>query len=586
MLSRRADLVALCALILAVASFAVTLRPYLSVAAAGPNAPGGPEATTALPGTLNYQGVLRSTGGALLNGTYAMTFRLYADPTGGSPLFSQTISGVVVRDGLFNVVLGDGTPIPTSVFSDAPRYIGVQVGPDPEMVPRQRLHPVPWAQQATYALTATTLVNGASVYGGLNVAGILSLPGLVNLGQDEGGSGTRSISFGRNTGDEVNAGKIIYRPSWNPDTLAIVGAGAPPNRKVILFDQLQLSNWYDGDRYIKLTTAGGNSFRTGVKLFAWQDNYGFTIEHDERNVDGHNAGLNILKNNLNTSTSLMFVDWNSGNVGIGKTNPGYKLDVSGKVRASSGFNGKCGDFSDPGAVGLNINVTCNQDVAESFATTEQTEPGDLVVLLPESRAHPTVRLSRGAYDSGLVGVVSTNPGLVFDRGETYLAGENSQLITADKTVVAMIGRVPVKVSLENGPIAVGDPLTSSSTPGVAMKATQAGQILGYAMQSSDEAASGKLLAWLQLGHYLPPQLMATLNEGASAPQTVEALKAQNETLTQQVSAMRAENAALDARLTALERGNAAAGLPQWAVALGLVMMGLVVTQGFRARAGR
>ncbi|MEZ4580943.1 MAG: hypothetical protein R3A10_04695 [Caldilineaceae bacterium] len=49
-------------------------------------------------------------------------------------------------------------------------------------------------------------------------------------------------------------------------------------------------------------------------------------------------------------------------------------------------------------------------------------------------------------------------------GETYLAGDNSNLISDDKTVVAMIGRVPAKFSLENGAIAVGDALTSASLP--------------------------------------------------------------------------------------------------------------------------
>jgi hypothetical protein len=43
--------------------------------------------------------------------------------------------------------------------------------------------------------------------------------------------------------------------------------------------------------------------------------------------------------------------------------------------------------------------------------------------------------------------------------------------------------VPVKVSLENGPIKIGDPLTSASIPGVAMRASKAGKILGYALEN-------------------------------------------------------------------------------------------------------
>ena len=39
---------------------------------------------------------------------------------------------------------------------------------------------------------------------------------------------------------------------------------------------------------------------------------------------------------------------------------------------------------------------------------------------------------------------------------------------------------------ENGPIAAGDPLTSSSVPGVAMKATASGYVIGKALESFDE----------------------------------------------------------------------------------------------------
>ena len=107
----------------------------------------------------------------------------------------------------------------------------------------------------------------------------------------------------------------------------------------------------------------------------------------------------------------------------------------------------------------------------------------------------------------------------------------------------MVGRVPAKFSLENGPIAVGDPLTASSTPGVAMKATQAGRIIGYAMQSSDSAQDGKLLVWLQVGLYLPPAALDALNNGAlndgaaATDATVVQLEAQIADLSAQLATL-------------------------------------------------
>ncbi len=53
----------------------------------------------------------------------------------------------------------------------------------------------------------------------------------------------------------------------------------------------------------------------------------------------------------------------------------------------------------------------------------------------------------------------------------------------------------VKVSLENGPIEIGDPLTSSSTPGHAMKATDEAQsngtIVGKAMETFSGGENGE-----------------------------------------------------------------------------------------------
>ena len=73
-------------------------------------------------------------------------------------------------------------------------------------------------------------------------------------------------------------------------------------------------------------------------------------------------------------------------------------------------------------------IICNQDLAEAYTSAEPTESGDLVVLIPETIAK--VRKSTKPYEELLAGVVSTNPGLVFDNGQTHLAGD---LIWLQKT---------------------------------------------------------------------------------------------------------------------------------------------------------
>ncbi len=52
--------------------------------------------------------------------------------------------------------------------------------------------------------------------------------------------------------------------------------------------------------------------------------------------------------------------------------------------------------------------------------------------------------------------------------------------------VALAGRISVLVTDENGSIKAGDPITSSSTPGYGMKATEAGPIVGYALGDFEE----------------------------------------------------------------------------------------------------
>jgi hypothetical protein len=90
---------------------------------------------------------------------------------------------------------------------------------------------------------------------------------------------------------------------------------------------------------------------------------------------------------------------------------------------------------------------------------------------------PMVRKSSGRYDQDLLGAVSTSP-------HDVLGQENAGTIR-----VAMVGRVPVIVSLENGAINQGDRITASSIGGIGMKATRPGTIVGTAIQTFGSATS-------------------------------------------------------------------------------------------------
>jgi len=66
-------------------------------------------------------------------------------------------------------------------------------------------------------------------------------------------------------------------------------------------------------------------------------------------------------------------------------------------------------------------------------------------------------------------------------------------------VVAASGKVPVKVSTENGAIYPGDALTSSTTPGVAMKATGNSPIVGRATSGYDGEGVNKIVVLVDNG---------------------------------------------------------------------------------------
>src|SRR5579863_209323 len=161
------------------------------------------------------------------------------------------------------------------------------------------------------------------------------------------------------------------------------------------------------------------------------------------------------------------------NVGIGTENPTSLLQVAGDVAVS-------GDIILNGA-----------DCAEQFDAigSRVPEPGTVVVIDHEGG----VRESRDAYDKKVAGVVSG-------------AGEYRHAILLDsrpseghRVPLALTGKVYCKVDARYSPIEVGDMLTTSPTPGHAMRAAEADKAFG--------AVIGKALRPLESGQGLIPILV-------------------------------------------------------------------------------
>ncbi len=196
-------------------------------------------------------------------------------------------------------------------------------------------------------------------------------------------------------------------------------------------------------------------------------------------------------------------------VGINMSNPTAALDVNGEYMVVEGLGGvRCyigddgyGNDVQVGSVShgvtsvsfynatdnTNMQITCSavtitggSDVAEPFDVSSPSGgvlPGSVVVIDEESPGH--LKESSQAYDTRVAGVLSgangIHPGIQMQQQGLLEGGRN----------VALTGRVYVRADTANGAIKPGDLLTTSDTPGHAMRvsdhAKAQGAILGKAM---------------------------------------------------------------------------------------------------------
>ena len=149
--------------------------------------------------------------------------------------------------------------------------------------------------------------------------------------------------------------------------------------------------------------------------------------------------------------------------------------------------------------------TTEADLAEYYVTGDrEIEAGDVVSISPyrlitdneeEITSQGVLRKTVAAYDSKLVGVISTAPGVI-------LGSIDGQTGNTDQRALALSGRVPVKIDPDSEPISIGDYLTSSTKAGYAKKATQPGYVLGKALEYwNKDLNKPKIMTFVGLGYY-------------------------------------------------------------------------------------
>lgn len=163
----------------------------------------------------------------------------------------------------------------------------------------------------------------------------------------------------------------------------------------------------------------------------------------------------------------------------------FSVASNGDVAVSSTLYAGSATIGTPGSPG---------DLAErvDIAVDDTVEPGDVVIV--DSENSDTYRRSQVAYEQSVAGVISTNPSLVIGFGQTQ-----------NTAVMALVGRVPIKVSTENGPIRRGDVLVTASSTGYAMRYDSSKDddakivgIIGVALESL-ETGQGKIMGLVRTG---------------------------------------------------------------------------------------
>jgi hypothetical protein len=177
--------------------------------------------------------------------------------------------------------------------------------------------------------------------------------------------------------------------------------------------------------------------------------------------------------------------------GVSRTSWG----ITGESQSGIGIHGVGGQLA--GLFEGDVEVTGdirlkNADCAEDFdiAGLEAVEPGTVMIINSEGSLQPNDR----AYDKRVAGVISGagnyKPGIVLDK----------QASSTNRMPIALMGKVYCKVDASYGAIEVGDLLTTSPTPGQAMKADDPLRAFG--------AVIGKALRPLKEGQGLIPILIA------------------------------------------------------------------------------
>ncbi|MCO6437601.1 MAG: hypothetical protein J5J06_10975 [Phycisphaerae bacterium] len=350
-------------------------------------------------------------------------------------------------------------------------------------------------------------------------------------------SGSASVGISANhTGSSGNAGNFSCSGASNTDT-ALLALHAGPGKAFLAYNygtgkaaEVTVDNPANSEPALSVTTSGTGPAVQAVGLvesttggFKFPDGTiqtsaggGFTLPFSQTVSNsgtlfsivnsGTGSGISSrctgssggpgffqITSSSNDSNALVGTTFGSGKGVAGfsfGTGPAGYFEVNNAFSAAPAIHAKVTNgngyaIKAEGAIQTDLlEITGGADLAEPFDVVgDEAAPGSVVVI--DADRPGKLKLSNKAYDRTVAGVISgaggVRPGMVMAQSGTIADGSHH---------IALTGRVYCLCDARSKPIRPGDLLTTSETPGHAMRVddtTRAqGAILGKAMTALDE----------------------------------------------------------------------------------------------------
>jgi hypothetical protein len=283
---------------------------------------------------------------------------------------------------------------------------------------------------------------------------------------------------------------------------------------------------YNGTNWVARSTAASRMGMSGGRT-TFYGNTGLTVGNtftptEHMRIDSTNTNNVIIKSlasNADANSVLESLGAYRITMGAWDTNFFlYYTDVNNVARYLE-WTGTALDLAEWFKVGMgNLDTNGAQTLSK----------GDILCADPEGKEK--VIACKKNYDQNIIGAVSTKPYTTMGMNDL---DDNHQ----DAVQVALNGRVPMSVSTQNGVIKIGDPITSSDIPGVGMKATKAGPVVGKAMENYNGADVGKIMVFVNVSWYGGELLADGAMEGGSIDTSSSGLSISDEFLNKLFSRM-------------------------------------------------